>query len=286
MRRLGELVHRLGRQVQQTAGAKDATRPCTTYRVHITFYTGGSMQSTQVRTLDAGRRVEVFLDTQAAALGKAVSPTLRAKLDDAVTQLGGFQIEQATAKGTALGETTNQVALREELYQTFMVQIGRTAKVALRQTPEYPNLVVPSGARRKLDFVARANQFADAAAKHEAVIVEHGMPTDFLAQLKAAIAGVVASADARERSLSRRKAATAGAVTADKAVRTSIGLIDGVVKPLLKKNTSLLADWQASKLIRALPVTPLPTGGIVVAPAPTPATTSAPALETQPPKAA
>ena len=50
------------------------------------------------RTLDAGRCVQVFLDTQAAALGKAVSPTLRAKL-------------------------------------------------ALRQTAGYPNLVVPNGAR-------------------------------------------------------------------------------------------------------------------------------------------
>jgi hypothetical protein len=242
------------------------------------------MQSTRIRTLDAGRRVQVCLDTQAAALGNAVSPTLRAKLDDAVTQLGGFQVEQATAQGTALGETVNQAALRDALYQKFMVQIGRTAKVALRDTPEYPNLVVPATARRKLGFPATANQFADAAAKHEAVIVEHGMPADFLVQLHAAIAEVVASADARERALSRRKAATAGSGTADKAVRDTIGLVDGVVTPLLKKNTSLLADWKASKLIRQLPVTPLPTGSTVVTPAPTPS--AQPTTAPVPPSAA
>lgn len=235
------------------------------------------MLSTQVRTLDAGRRVQVFLDTQSAALGNAVPPSLRAKLDDAVAQLGGFEAEQATAQGIALGETANQAALRDALFQKFMVQIGRTAKLALRNKPEYPNLVVPAQAVRRLNFVATANQFAEAAAVHEAKLIEYGMPADFLAQLHAAIAQLVASADSRERSSSRAKAATAGGTAADKAVRATIGLIDGVVKPLFDDNKALLADWQASKRIRHLPVTPLPTGTVV---------TPEPTQDTQPAAAA
>jgi hypothetical protein len=229
------------------------------------------MLATEVRTLDAGRRVQVLLDTEAAAIGKAVPPTLRAMLDDAVTQLTAFQLQQGTAEGTAKGETANQVVLREDVYTRFMAPIATTAKIELKSTPEYPNLVVPALARRKIDFLATANKFADAAAKHEALLVQHGMPTDFLTQLHAALATTAASADARDRSLGLKKAATDGSVTAAKAIRDRIGQLDRTLKAAFKKKTPLLADFQASKRIRQVPVTPLPTGSTVVTPAPTPA---------------
>jgi hypothetical protein len=228
------------------------------------------MLATQVRTLDAGRRVQVFLDTEAAAIGKAVPPTLRAMLDDAVTQLAAFQLQQGTAEGTAKGETANQVVLREDVYTRFMAPIGATAKIELKSTPEFPNLVVPALARRKIDFLAIANKFADAAAKHEALLVQHGISTDFLTQLHAALATTAASADARDRSLGLKKAATEGCVTAAKAVRDRIGQLDRTLKAAFPKKTPLLADFQASKRIRQVPVTPLPTGNTVVTPAPTP----------------
>ena len=242
------------------------------------------MQSLFGRALDAGRRVQVFLDAQAATLGKVVPPSIRAMLDDAVTQLAGFQVEQATALGTAKGETVNQTTLRDDLYQRFMVQIGRTAKVELRKTPEFSNLVVSALARRKLDFVSTANKFADAAAKHEQQLIEHGMPADFLVQLRAAIAAVSASADARGRNVARRIAATQGSKAMNKALRQKIGQIDGLIRPALKKNAALLADWRASKQIRQIAVTPLPTGGTVVTPvASGPAPTAAPPQSTPAP---
>jgi hypothetical protein len=225
------------------------------------------MQAPQVRTLDAGRRVQVFLDAHAATIGKAVPPSLRTMLDDSVTQLAGFQVEQGTAENTAKGETVNQAALRDTLYQDFMVQIGRTAKVALKSTPEYPSLVVPAIARRKIDFVATATKFAAAAALHDQLLIQHGMPTDFVAQLQAAITTVSASADAQARAISRRIAATTGCVAMNKAVRDKIGQIDGLLKPALKGNAALLSDWAASKRVRQPAVNPLPTGSTVPAPA-------------------
>ena len=230
------------------------------------------MLATQVRTLDAARRVQVFLDTEAAAIGKAVPPTLRAMLDDAVTQLTAFQFQQGTAEGTAMGETANQVVLRDDLYTRFMAPVATTAKIELRNTPEFPNLVVPAVARRKIDFLATANKFADAAAKHEALLVQHGMPTDFLTQLHAAIAQAAASADARDRSLGLKKAATDGCVTAAKAIRDRIGQLDRTLTGAFPKKTPLLADFRATRRIRVVPVTPLPTGSTVVTPAPQPTT--------------
>jgi hypothetical protein len=243
------------------------------------------MQATDVRALDAGRRVQVFLDTQAAALGKAVAPSLRAKLDDSVTQLAGFQNEQGTADGAARGATANQAALRDDLFQKFMVPIARAAKIALKNAPELPKLVVSALARRKADFVSTANQFAEAATKDAQVFVDHGMPTDFLTQLQAEIALVTASADAQGRAIARRIAATAGCTAQAKAVKGNIGLLDGVIKPALKGNTALLADWQASKRIRQPAVTPLPTGTTVVAPTTASAPTPTPATPPAPPAA-
>jgi hypothetical protein len=236
------------------------------------------MLATEVRTLDAGRRVQVFLDAQAAAIGTVVSASLRAMLDAAVTQLVGFQAQQGTAEGTAKGETVNQAALRDDLYTRFMVPIGRTAKVELRSTPEYPMLVVPAVARRKIDFLAVANKFADAAAKHVDLLVQHGMAADFLTQLQAALAQTAASADARDRNLALKKSATEGCAVATKAVRDKIGQLDGILRAAFKKNTPFLADWLASKRVRQVPVTPLPGGGVV-----TPAATVPP---TVPPAAA
>src|SRR5947209_20578009 len=106
----------------------DATHPATTIRVQHPFPTGGSMETPQQRTLDAGRRVQVFLDTFAAIIGALVSAALREKLDDAVASLAGFGLEQKTAGGLVQGETMNELRLRTELYDCFVLPVVRASK--------------------------------------------------------------------------------------------------------------------------------------------------------------
>ena len=43
------------------------------------------MQKTQLMTLEAGERVQAFLQANAETIGKAVTPTQRAQLDAALT---------------------------------------------------------------------------------------------------------------------------------------------------------------------------------------------------------
>jgi hypothetical protein len=64
-------------------------------------------------------------------------------------------------------------------------------------------------------------------------------------------------------------------------VREKIGQINGLLKPALKTNAAMLADWQASKRIRQLPVNPTAAGTTVTPTAdatttPTSATPAAP----------
>ena len=105
------------------------------------------MKTTEVRTLDAGRRVQGFLDTNAPSIGTAVPPSLRAKVDAAVSQLVQFRLDQEAATAAAKGETVNQAALRSDLFKHLVAPIGKVAKINLRQSTDLPALVVPAAVR-------------------------------------------------------------------------------------------------------------------------------------------
>ena len=219
------------------------------------------MQQGHLNILDTLRRVQGFLDTQATALGTLVPAALRARLDDTATQLSGFQVEQASATGTARGETANQAQLRKDFFTRFMRPIAKNARASLKNVGEYPTMVVPSSKLRKGEFLGAAQALADSAAKYEKTLVAHGMATDFLTQLRAAIAQLSTSNDARNRNLSRREAATEGIKNTSTTARNVLVNLDAIIGPALKHNTPLLADWKASKrILSPTPLPPQPTG--------------------------
>ena len=242
------------------------------------------MKTNQERALDAGRRVQGFLDAQAAAIGTAVSASLRAKLDAAVAQLVLLQHQQETATSAAVGETVNQAALRRDLYEHLVVPVGTAARINLRKSTDYPALSVPASSERRATFVPKVNALIEAAVKYEQLFIDHGMAPDFLTQLRAGVAAVSASSANRANQLSLKAAASGGLVAANTAVRALIKMLNGVLSPVLKKNPTLSAGWRVTKLITQKPVTPLPTGGLVIGPAPTttPAATGTPASTTLP----
>jgi hypothetical protein len=185
----------VGYHTQHRPARMDAARRGTTPRVHITlFLFGGCMKTTEVRTFDAGRRVQGFLDTNAPTIGTAVPPSLRAKVDAAVSQLVQFELDQEAATAAANGETVNQAALRSDLFKHLVAPIGRVAKINLRQSTDLPALVVPAAAQRRSDFVAKVNSLADTASKYEPMFIDHGLPADFIAQIRAGATAVAASA--------------------------------------------------------------------------------------------
>jgi hypothetical protein len=247
------------------------------------------MQLKHLNVLDTVRRVQGFLVRQAAALGALVTAALSAQLDEAGTQLVSFQQEQGAAASAAKGETANQAAYRKDFYAKFMRPIARITKARLKNAPEYSLLVVPSRGLRNGDFAGTAQTLVDTAAKYEKDFLAGGMATDFLAQMRAAIAQLTASKAAGDQAVSRRQAATQGIAQASKAARDAIVVLDSAIAPAVKQNASLLADWKASKkivptlttlppqptgLAPATPTTPAGSPTPVVAPAPTAPTPS------------
>jgi hypothetical protein len=233
----------------------------------------------QSNTLDALRRVQGFLDAQAAALGPIIPASLRARLDGAVSSLTGFQTEQNTADSTAHGEAVNQTELRKTFVTQFMEPIGHIAKGALKTSTDYAALSVASSRLRKSDFLGAAQAMADAAAKYQATFTTGGMPADFLTQLNAAIATLTASKVAQDRAVSRRAAATTGIAATDQTAKQIIGVLNGVIAPALATNSPLLKDWESTKRISPA-ATPLPSQptGIPVAGTSTPTPTPAPVV--------
>jgi hypothetical protein len=234
------------------------------------------MEAKKGRTLDAGRRAQGFLISEAAAIGSAVSPTLRAKLDEAVATLEKFELQQGSSDRTAQGATTAQQRMRQDVYDAFIGPIASIAKVALAGVAEFQNLSAAALIKRKAPFVTRATEVAIAAEKYQAVMVEHGMAPDFVAQFRAALVEVASSRASRDTLVHKRAQATTGIATADKAVRDAIQLVDRQLKTAFKKDPAMAAAWKTAKKIVRLPVTPLPTGSAPDAPSESDAITPAP----------
>ena len=231
------------------------------------------MQLTQDKVGDTGKRVQEFLDSQADALGTAVPAPLRAKLDAAMAQFNTAKQEQQALFAVVPAEIAKQNAIRKELNVDLLGPVARIVRRAFKTSPDYQAVVVPSTLTRKGEFVSKVIAAADAAAKHEKDLLDHGMPVDFVAQLRAAVGQLEVSVDARGKQVGLLKQATQGMKDSTKAIRDALHIMDGQITRQLKKNQPLLANWVATKRIQATVVTPLP-GGDLSAKTTTPSTTA------------
>ena len=220
------------------------------------------MQLVQHKVSDTGRRVQTFLDSQRAVLGTVVPTTIRAQLDAAVTQLDAAQVDQQTLTGSTRGEKATQDAIRKEINTDYLRPIAKGARHALRGSPDFLTLVVSGPELRKGDFLGKIKALADAAAKHEQELIGTGLPVDFIAKLKAAIAQLDASVATRGVQLGQLQQAGKAIADATKVVRSVIGVMNANMRRDLKKNRPLLANWVATKKIQATVVTPLPGGDL------------------------
>ena len=220
------------------------------------------MKLSQHYTLDAGRRSKGFLDRHVAVIGDAVSAILRARLDNGVADLEGYQLEQRTETGLARGMTAVLKEKRDDIHKRFGNAIRANANSSLSHTPEYLTLLLPSRAPTHGDFLAMATVLAASAAVHEQVLLDHGMVPDFLAKLNAAVLDLARATYARGRHKARSVAARAGLEVADREVKDALANMDASMLVVLSKDASLLADWEASRKIHVT-ITPLPNLGLI-----------------------
>jgi hypothetical protein len=201
------------------------------------------MQRRQRNTLEAARRAQAFLDANASVLRAVVVPSLRTRLDTAVEHLAGCQLEQLLAQGMARGETANQLACRRDLYLGLIRLIGRVADCAFSAPRQRRLLVMSAATVRSADFMKRATRLAAVAEYYKDVFVSQGMPGDFVDRLWAGLAQITTSIAAREDYKRQQAAATAQIKVEARSARGTLGIIDALLRPTLRNDPGLLADW-------------------------------------------
>lgn len=210
------------------------------------------MKYRQGRVLEALRSAQVFLDKHGEVLDTINKSGARKNLDAVAAELQGHAVQQDGGKRKAAGETANQRELRLAL-RFAMRPIAEAAGAGLRETPQFAALRVPSYRLKGMAMVAAAHAMADAATPHTAIMVEAGLPTEFIEQLRRAADALSGSYDDRRGSQTASMGATQGLKEAERRGRAVLRILDALVVPVLGHDESLLTAWRSARRIQQKP---------------------------------
>lgn len=244
------------------------------------------MKNRQSRVLDTVHRVQRFLDDHADVIGPSIA-SARQSIDSVDGNLSGYAQLQSFGTTGSRGETNRQRALRAALRYDHIRPIAEVARQKLREVPEFSSLGMPRPNATSTQLVTFADAMAAAAAPHEQVFKEVGLPDDFIASLKAAAGVLAASVAQRSDHTDRRVGATAGLAAEEKRAASMIRLLDAIVRPKLGANDALLREWKSAKRVplksvpapEDAPSVPTPGSTPGPTPAPTPTATATPGAQ-------
>ena len=166
------------------------------------------------------------------------------------------------------GETARLSASRISLRLYQMRPIAEIARLRLRDVPEFASLRMPPTHAKPEQLLAAASAMADAASLYEKVLIENGLVTTFIADLREALVEFRGAIDGRGEYQRKRSGATAGIVETDRRGRAMLRVLDGLVIGRLRNDQQLVAEWQSARHIRRPAVTPPEVAVLPATPAP------------------
>jgi hypothetical protein len=240
----------------------------------------------QQRVLQALRRVLNFgaanpmLIPAQAGTPDTWSPLTRQldTVNTVVTQVTDAAADQNTQAIKSTLASTSEPSLRNALREE-MHAVTQVAQQLKKTVPGIGVLKMPKVTLQAEGFLKYADSLTRQASTYESVLVEHGLPTDFVAQLNGAIAAFKSSVDARGTAHTTQ-------VSATKQVAVGLGLgvqyvhiMDSALTRLLKADPVKLAQWKTAKRITIKGVTASTdaTPAQTTSPVATPAPVAAPA---------
>jgi hypothetical protein len=211
------------------------------------------VQTAQGSMLESLRAVEIFLNAHADKLDGVVKTGARQRLADAIAALEGHASGQTGSNLAAKGATKKKGQLRKALIRDHMAPIARIAKADLPATAELQPFRMPKGKPTVEKLAALATGMAAAAEPFAPVFISAGLPSDFIAQLHAAVDAMTGAVAARTTSRGSRRQATSGIKTRLSDGRKIVHILDAFVTTALQDDRDLLANWN---LIKRVPKTP------------------------------
>ncbi len=248
------------------------------------------MKYSEGSTLETLRRSDAFIAANPGPFIALTGSTTIRELRDTIAQLTAHAAAQEDGSRASRGETSRQQTLRVALRTHHMQGIAAVAKIRLKAVPDFSSLTMPRAKVSTEPLLASAAAMAEASRRHEAVLIDGGLSTDFIARLEAAAETMKESLDGRATFGVRRRGATAGLSIEEQRGRNMIKLLDSQLLPLIGADQALLAAWQTAKRIQRKPgikigsttaTTPLPvsTPPVTTSPVATPLVTPPSASE-------
>ena len=223
------------------------------------------MNSYQKRTLQAFRRSQGWLASH-PELGVAAARHV-ATLDQIVAQLSANGADQEMQDRAARDAVADTARLRKELVTQQMRHVAIMAETAI------PDVTVMTVALRRPTqadaegILAAAAAMAKAAVQYQQVLVERGMPADFVEQLQHARTAFKRSIDARGAALGQRHYAVEATRDFVQQGHRVIETLSVLIELRYRDDRSTLAEWRQVKRVVVVGVR-APADAPVVPPAP------------------
>jgi len=205
------------------------------------------MNKTQRAALRRFRRVQDFLSEHPPAGTAEVLGKQAQVLDEVIEQLSVMGEEQDANTRQGRAETLRQRALREELRTRHMLPISQIARLVYGVPGVDRALVMPKRRADNDALLDAARGMAQAAGKQYTVFVEHGLPVDFLEQLRNATSAIADALGARVESQRRSIVARQTIRQLTKRGNNAVAMLDAIVAPRLSPEPDLLAAWKTVK---------------------------------------
>ena len=207
------------------------------------------MQYTQSSVAKAIEAVPAFLDKHAAVLGPVAVSGARKKIEEVSASLDAHGREQEDRAMAARMATVTRLAAREALITEHMQPIAHVAAAELANFGELTALHMPRLNITDQTLIQKARAMASAAKGHEPVFSQGLASASFDADLEAAADALAAAVTARLQAVASRQKATAGLAADSRAARKRLRVMDRLVRAVIKKDTTLVAEWDSTTKI-------------------------------------
>lgn len=227
------------------------------------------MRTTDATVLSTLHQARAFIDSHIDQLGPLESAGYRRKLEEVISELEQFSVEQDTAHRTSKGQVARQRALCAALRLNHMRPIAAIAAARLREIPEFNAFRMPLHRAKTTELVIAADAMARMARAYASVFIEGGLAKDFVERLEAAARALADCVTERQTSLTLKAGASAGLRTEASRGRHVLRVLSALIEPKLEHDDALLAGWRTARHIRrpakAQPVI-FPLMGLAVTP--------------------
>ena len=201
-------------------------------------------------TLATFQSVQEFLTQHPLADAPALLGAQAQELAAVIDGLTASAVDQESGRRFQRVHVQSQRTLREELYMKHMRPISLIAREVFGVTGMDRAFRLPNTRKVSQTVLNAARAMAEAAANNREVFLQHGLPADFVDQLRGAIDTLAQSRTAKATSLRRQVTATASTDGLAKRGRKAVRLLDAILVPRFANEPEVLAAWRIAKKVR------------------------------------